>query len=395
MPKIQFKSQFVANPPRPKDKPKVDYFDTTLPGFLLEVRKTGTATYYLRYRDKNGSIRQIKLGTPETVSLEEARSLAKSLKSQAIIGFDPRAMQDKAKATPMFRDFVTNHYLPFVQTYKRSWEQDKTVIDQKMMRLWGHKKMNEFSTQDLIAFQNSLVQGKLKPGTVNRYMALVKYIFNLAERWEIIDKAPTRNTPPLHDANRKERFLTPEELHNLAQALDLCTRPVIPDILRFLLLTGARRGEVLGLVWSELDMVNAFWTLPMERNKSKKTKTIPLSSDAMSLLRKYAGNGSEYVFPNPETGKPFRHFFKIWERIRKEAGLPDMRIHDLRHVHASILINSGRSLYEVQKLLGHTQISTTQRYAHLTQDTLREAAEKVGQVVGLVKVENKSEPLKM
>lgn len=122
MPKIQFKSQFVANPPRPKDnKPKVDYFDTTLPGFLLEVRKTGTATYYLRYRDKNGSIRQIKIGTPETVSLEQARSLAKSLKSQVVIGFDPRAMQNKAKATPTFRDFVTNHYLPFVQTYWRRW----------------------------------------------------------------------------------------------------------------------------------------------------------------------------------------------------------------------------------------------------------------------------------
>lgn len=388
MPKIQLKPQFVANPPRPKDKPKVDYFDTALPGFLLEVRKTGTATYYLRYRDKNGSIRQIKIGTPEAVTLDEARTLAKSLKSQVIIGFDLKAIQNKSKAVPTFKDFVTNHYLPFVQTYKRSWEQDKTFIDQKMMRLWGHKKMNEFSTQDLITFQNSLVQGELQPGTVNRYMALVKYIFNLAERWEIIDKAPTRNTPPLHDPSRKERFLTPEELHNLAQALDACTRPVIPDILRFLLLTGARRSEVLGLVWSELDMINAFWTLPVERNKSKKSKTIPLSSDAMTILAKYEGGSSDYVFPNPETGKPFRHTFWTWDQIRKEAGLPEMRIHDLRHVHASILVNSGRSLYEVQKLLGHSQLSTTQRYAHLTQDTLREAAEKVGQVVGIVKVEN-------
>lgn len=388
MPKIHLRPQFVTNPPKPKDKAKIDYFDSALPGFLLEVRKTGTATYYLRYRDKNGSIRQIKVGTPEAISLEEARTLAKSLKSQAVIGFDPRAIQNKAKAVPTFKDFVTNHYLPFVQTYKRSWLQDKTFIDQRMMSLWGNKKMNEFSTQDLISFQNSLAKSHLQPGTVNRYMALVKYIFNLAERWEIIDKAPTRNAPPLEDNSRKERFLTPEELHRLLQALDACRSPVISDVFRFLLLTGARRNEASHLVWEELNMTKALWTLPAERNKSKKAKTIPLSSDAMSILRKYENNGSDYVFPNPETGKPYRHTFWTWDQIRKNAGLPDMRIHDLRHVHASILVNSGRSLYEVQKLLGHSQLSTTQRYAHLTQDTLREAAEKVGQVVGIVKVEN-------
>ena len=128
MPKIQLKPQFVANPPRPKDKPKVDYFDTQLAGFMLEVRQTGKATYYLRYRDKNGKLRQVRIGAPETMSLDEARSLAKSLKSQVTIGFDPKAIQNKAKAVPTFKDFVTNHYLPFVQTYKRSWELAKPLL---------------------------------------------------------------------------------------------------------------------------------------------------------------------------------------------------------------------------------------------------------------------------
>jgi len=74
MPKIQLKPQFVANPPRPKDKPKVDYFDTQLAGFMLEVRQTGKATYYLRYRDKNGKLRQVRIGAPETMSLDEAHT---------------------------------------------------------------------------------------------------------------------------------------------------------------------------------------------------------------------------------------------------------------------------------------------------------------------------------
>jgi integrase len=262
------------------------------------------------------------------------------------------------------------------------------LIEQRMIRLWGNKRMNEFITNDLINFQNSLAQGGLQPGTINRYMALVKYIFNLAERWEVIDKAPTRNVVRLEENNRKERYLTQEELERLMDALNKCQRPVIPDVIMFLLLTGARRNEVLHLVWTELDMDKATWTLPVERNKAKRVKKTPLSLEAMAILLKYKDNGSDYVFPNPETGKPFKHIFWTWDKIRKDAGLPDMRGHDLRHVHASILVNSGCSLYEVSKLLGHSNLSITERYAHLTPNTLREAAQKVGHVVGTVKVKN-------
>ena len=388
MPKIHLKPQFVANPPRSMDKPKIDYFDTQLAGFMLEVRQTGTATYYIRYRDKGGYIRQIKIGTPDTMSLEEARSTARTLKSQAVIGFDPREAQRKLKAMPTFKEFVFNQYLPYVKTYKRSWQHDQVLIEQRLLRLWSNRRMSEFTTQDLIAFQNTLVKGKLQPGTVNRYMAMVKYIFNLAERWEIIDKAPTRNVKPLEDYGGRERFLSPEELQRLLQALNDCNRPVLPDVFRFLLLTGARRNEALQLEWKELDLVNGIWTLPAERNKAKKTKVIPISSEALNIVLRYRGNGFDHVFINPETGQPFNNTFWTWERIRIKAGMPELRVHDLRHAHASLLVNNGRSLYEVQKLLGHSQLSTTQRYAHLSQDTLRQATEEIGQLVGMVKVEN-------
>ncbi|SMP83268.1 Phage integrase family protein, partial [Desulfonatronum zhilinae] len=142
------------------------------------------------------------------------------------------------------------------------------------------------------------------------------------------------------------------------------------------------------LEWKEIDMAKAMWTLPLERNKSKKQKVIPLSDAAMEILERRKDNGSEYVFPNPKTGKPLQHFFRTWDRVRKAADLDDVRIHDIRHSYASFLVNNGRSLYEVQKLLGHAQLSTTQRYAHLAHDTLRQAAEIVGRKVGMVKVKN-------
>ncbi len=352
------------------------------------MRCTGTSTYYLRYRDKSGQIKQFRIGNSESIGLEEARNMARAMKKQTTIGFDPRDVQKRLKTVPTFRDFVNNQYLPHVKTYKRSWEQDKTAIEDKLMRLWGHRKMNEINTQDLVGFQNSLSEGGLKPGTVNRNMALAKHIFNLAERWEVIDKAPTRNVSRLEDNACKERFLTADEMTRLLDVLASCNRPAIPEIIEFLLLTGARRNEVLNLAWKELDLDNGIWVLPAERNKAKKPKTIPLSEEALGMLMKRIGNGSDWVFPNPETGKPIRHLYWTWDKIRKAAGLPEVRIHDLRHSYASFLVNSGRSLYEVQKLLGHSQLSTTQRYAHLAQDTLRQATEIVGQKVGIVKVKN-------
>ncbi|NCD35270.1 MAG: site-specific integrase [Spartobacteria bacterium] len=395
MPKIHLRPQFVVNPPKPKDKAKVDYFDSALPGFLLEVRKTGTATYYLRYRDKNGKIRQIRIGTPETISVENARSTAQALKSQAVIGFDPRAEQNKLKVMPTFKDFASNQYLAYVKTYKRSWELDQKIIEQRLLRLWGHRQMHSFVPSDLLAIQNSLISGGLKAGTVNRYMALVKHIFNMAEKWEVIDKAPTRATGNVYDPAHKERFLTEEEMHRLLTALSQSDRPVIPEIIEFLLLTGARKKEVTHLPWSEINLDKALWTLPMERNKAKKVKVVPLSTGALAVLERQRGKHPVYVFPNPDTGKPILQLHWTWDKIRKEAGLADVRIHDLRHSFASFLVNSGRSLYEVQKLLGHAQISTTQRYAHLSDETLLDAAETLGHVVGKWKVENETEPAGM
>ncbi len=167
---------------------------------------------------------------------------------------------------------MINHYLPYVKTHKRSWKQDKITIEAKLMRLWGHRKMNEIATQDLIGFQNSLSEAGLKPGSVNRYMALVKHIFNLAERWEVLVKAPSRNVRPLEDNNQKERFLTMEEMQRLLAAFKQCKSKIVPDIIEFLMLTGARRTEGVELRWDEVDMDKAVWTLPRNGTNPRNPK---------------------------------------------------------------------------------------------------------------------------
>ncbi|MBD1401852.1 integrase arm-type DNA-binding domain-containing protein [Pelobacter sp. M08fum] len=199
---------------------------------MLEVTRTGSATYYLRYRDKAGRIRQVRLGRTTALNVDEARENARILKSKVLMGFDVQEHVEKIKQMPTFAEFVRDHYLPHARNTKRSWEYDKARIDDKMMRLWGNKLMSEFTPADLIQFQNNLLGQGLKPGTVNRNMALVKHLFHLAERWEIIGRAPTKNISPLADHGARERFLTLAELERLLTTLEQCQSPIVPDIIR-------------------------------------------------------------------------------------------------------------------------------------------------------------------
>lgn len=150
-----------------------------------------------------------------------------------------------------------------------------------------------------------------------------------------------------------------------------------------LILTGARKREVLDAQWQDFDLARRIWRIPM--SKSGKSRYVPLGDGAMTVLSTMPRSMKcEWAFANPQTNKPFVSVFCAWNTARKNAGLADVRMHDLRHSFASLLVNSGRTLYEVQQILGHTQVKTTQRYAHLSQDTLLDAANAATRAVGSV-----------
>lgn len=376
MPRVALTPSFVANPPNcPEGRLKIDYFDTQLPGFMLEVRATSKCTYYQRYQDRFGRTRQSRIGPTDAMSLEDARSQARKIRTQTSMGYDPLAEAKKLKSIPSLSEFVHNKYLPFAKVHKRSWETDKKLLETRILPLWGERIISEIHRDEVEELQATFIRVGYKTSTVNRYLALVKYIFSLAERWEVIDKSPAKGVSRLEENNHKERFLSQEETHRLLHELTVCQSRVVPDMIEFLILTGARKSEAGWARWSDVDFERAVWTIPL--SKSGRARHVPLSEAALQVLRRRLNNHSEYIFPNPKTGLPLKHFHNTWDRIRKRAGLPEVRIHDLRHNFASLLINSGRSLYEVQKLLGHADISTTQRYAHLAQDTLRDATELV------------------
>ena len=378
MAKVNLTSGFVQRPPTcPVGKVKVDYYDMQLPGFLLEVRASGRCTYYQRYKDKYGRIKQARIGHTNSLSLEDARAKAKQIRSQALMGQDLNMEQEKLKAMPDVALFFEEQYLPYVQSYKRSWQKDERMFVNRIKPVWGNLKLSEVTRQDIEQLKTNFINAGFKPATTNRYMALIKYIFSRAEKWEVIEKSPARDIPKLEENNIIERYLTSQETENLLRELKCCEHNFVPDLIEFLILTGARKNEAAEAQWKYMDYENAIWKVPL--SKSGHSRPIVLSKAAIKILDRRQGlvNGNAYVFPGNKTGLPIKNFYEIWNKIRIKAGIPDVRIHDLRHNFASVLVNSGRSLYEVQKLLGHADIKTTQRYAHLQQSTLKDAVNVV------------------
>ena len=154
------------------------------------------------------------------------------------------------------------------------------------------------------------------------------------------------------------------------------------DIVVLLLLTGCRKRELLDARWEDFDLPHRRWRIPM--SKSGKARHVPLSEAAVSLIQSLPRwPECPWLVPNPKSRKPYVSIYHSWDTARKAAGVPDLRIHDLRHSYASFLVNAGRSIFEVQKILGHAQIRTTQRYSHLAPGTLLSATDAAATAAGL------------
>jgi len=372
MPQQKLTQTFVDTV-QPQQK-KVDYFDSLQTGLLLKVLPSGKKTYYLRYRDDRGKMRERKLADATILSLKDARTLARQKLAQIALGEDPFAKQAALRDVPRFAEFVAQEYLPYAKQRKRSWRTDVSLLNNHILPALGQLYMDEVSKRHLMRLFAEH-RASHKPGSTNRIIILCRFIFNCAIRWEVpgVTSNPTAGIDLYPENNQIERFLTEAEAKRLFEALERSGSKMLKYIVGMLLLTGARKNEVLHAKWQDFDLKRRIWRI--ELNKSGKTRHVPLSDGAIALLAQVPRiEGCEYVFANPDTGRPYTQIFYAWDTARKRAGLDDLRIHDLRHSFASFLVNSGRSLYEVQKILGHTQIKTTQRYAHLSQDSLVSAA---------------------
>ncbi len=237
------------------------------------------------------------------------------------------------------------------------------------------RRLNQITKADVKKLQSKLHAKELSSASINRVITTLRHAMGHAYDLELIEKNPCRCIKMYPENNQMEYYLQGDDLKNLLKVLKTDKNKMICSIVLFLLSTGARLNEALKAKWSECDTQNRVWKIPAQNAKSGKVRSVPLNDTAISVLDSVDTKGEyDYIFINRKTNNPYTNITRSWHRIRKAAGLPFLRLHDLRHSFASFLVNSGRTLYEVQQTLGHSNQVTTQRYAHLSTKTLQDAS---------------------
>ena len=354
--------------------------DTEIKGFLCKITPRGKRVYMLYYRTREGQERRPMIGIHGEVTSAQARTIAQNWKAFVAQGGDPSADKQARREAPTMVDLCRRYRADYAQGHKKasSFRNDMQMIGRFIAPALGSRKVAAVTADDIGRLHNSLRE---TPYQANRVLALLSKMFSLAEVWEI---RPNGSNPTQHiqkfPEDKRERYLTEDELGRLGEALSEAEqngveKPQAIAAIRLLLFTGCRLNEILRLRWEDIDWERGLLFL---RDAKTGAQYRPVGMAAMHYLGSLPWRDDvEWVIPGRDPSKPWKNLGKFWRRIRERVGLEDIRIHDLRHTHASMAAGMGLSLPMIGRLLGHTQAATTHRYAHLAADPVREAADRV------------------
>jgi integrase len=364
--------------PSPPKGHKITY-DTDLKGFGVRVTAARVKAFVLNYRS-HGRERRLTIGSYPEWSAAAARKQAEALKRQIDLGHDPLAQRREERDAPTLADLCQlyeERHLPRKRT--SSQREDRAIIKAILLPRFGKERLSRVRYRDIEALHREL--SARAPYRANRVVALLSKMFSLAIKWELAEENPAKGIER-NPENNRTRYLSAEELERLLSALSSHQDQSVANAIRFMMLTGARRREVLSAIWEQFDLNRGLWVKPAATTKQAREHRLPLSEASVLLLREMAaGAKGKHLFPGKLDGQPLTDIKKSWASICRRAGLENVRLHDLRHSFASYLVSNGHSLPTIGALLGHTQASTTQRYAHLLDDPLRTAANHIGGMV--------------
>lgn len=389
---------------RPEDRDRF-LWDGELAGFGLKVCAGGRKVYVCQYRHGTGRrapTRRLTIGahgSPWTV--EAARKEARRILGLAAQGADPAKAKQDAKAVLTVAEICDDYLLSGIATKKASTlVSDRGRIERHIKPLIGHVRLTDVSKATVARFMQDVAMGKTATdvktrrrgraivtggkGTASRTVGLLGGIFTYAVEAGMMSENPVRGVKRYKD-KKNLRFLSYEELIRLGKALREVeangANPQGVAIIRLLILTGCRKGEIEQLRWQDVDFDLGFLRLP----DSKTGQAIrPLNRAARAVLASLPRyQGCDLVFPSEKLERPYVGTPKVWVSVRGKCELTDVRLHDLRHSFASVAVSEGSSLPVIGVLLGHRDTATTAQYAHLHDDPVRGAVERVGERLSL------------
>lgn len=378
----------------PLGKSKEEFCDTNVRGLLIQVNATGKMlpTYFLRYK-RQGKTAYDRLGTIKELTLAQARKLAIERKVE-----HAKAAKQTPEVKPILADltldsFWNDHFYPHIKIHLRSWKRSEQLFRIRIQPTLGAMKLKDINKREVQLFQNELAKENLSPASVDHHIKLLKRMLSACVEWGYLEVNTLRGFRLINADNAKENYLDMDQVNRLVEVLDANSQLMPSWIIKCLVCTGMRLREVTDGRWAEVDLEAGIWRVPAERSKSKMAIIKYLSESAKHVLQQVGTRGnSEFIFPNTQTDKPYTTITRVWYRLRKLAGIPsNVRLHDLRHTYASLLVQAGRSLYEAQRLMSHQDHRSTMRYAHLAPKTLQEAANAVSIIVPKLEAELKSE----
>jgi len=376
-------------------------FDTEILGLAAKVQSSGTRTFTLDYRFA-GRQRRLTIGRWPEWSVTAARERARELRRMIDEGQDPLATREELRQAPRVADMIDRYIREHLPKLSPTNASDQISMLQKMLEpAWGNRLVTDINKTDVAKFLDFVAEGRPRPCKkrpnnrarklqghkptpirANRMGEVLRKMFTLTMEWEWRADNPAQGFHRRIE-NARERFLSPDELVRLAAALDAATDQRAASIIRMCMLTGARVGEVRNARFEQFNLDYAIWSKPASTTKQRKIHRVPISQDVVAIVRHrqlVVPNGNPWVFPGDAIGKPVREVRRFWVKVQKEADLPDVRIHDLRHTFASLLVSGGASLEIIGRLLGHSQMQTTQRYAHLMESPLRAGVDSVASI---------------
>jgi integrase len=378
---LRLTDAIIKNLPTPKHG-NVITKDTLVRGFGIRITAAGARSFVLKYRRKlDGRERSYTIGSFPDWGTTAAREEAKRLKRTIDGGADPVGEQEENRAAATVADLCARFERDYLPRKRPSTQRVyRQQIRTDILPAFGKTKVAAVSHADIDGFHHRL--SARAPTHANRTLAVLSKMFSLAVRWGWRGDNPCKGVER-NQENKRHRYLSGAELSRLSAALAKLPDQGAANAVRLLLLTGARRGELLAARWADIDLEAGIWTKPASTTKQAALHRVPLSTAAAQLLtemRAQADDGAEWTFPARGGGhRP--HVNEAWIKARKAAKLDGVHLHDLRHAYASILASAGLSLPVIGALLGHATPVTTARYAHLFDDPLRQATERVSAII--------------
>lgn len=376
--KIRLTKRSIDSIPSPEGGGRIVIHDTDVKGFSIRISRSAR-TFYL-YRWVGGRPQRIRLGGYPELTPEAARKLAEKANGEVAQGKDLAAERRRRRQPDrhdpilgaVFDHTLEHHWKPNCRTWK---EQQR--LFEKHTAGWKSRRLSAISKVDVLEMHRKL--GKTHGHYLaNRWRGVLHRLFEVAaEDFDFSGGNPVRKVKPFSEAER-ERFVTPEELPRLFDAIDAAEDVRIADFLRLALLTGARKGAILRMKFADVDLARAVWTIPPADSKNKHSVHVPLVQEAVDVLQKRlaSSGGHEYVFPGRGGVSHWTDPKKPLKDVFDAAGFKDVRLHDLRRTFGSWQAANGSSELLIGKSLGHRNTRSTAVYARLTLDPVRESVER-------------------